>query len=659
MSAGVTLRPSVPLVVPAQSAEASRPAVPTWLGGVAGVGAALAVGGLGAASGGYFPASWGWAGLAFAWVVVVAIVLGSPLALTRLETLFVGGLTASGAWVGLSLLWTNSVTSSALEAERALVYPLGVLAALILTRRANVRMLLGGVLTSIVLLCAYALATKLLPERLGASTDSVIGHRLATPLGYWNALGIFAVLGALLALGFAARALATWARGAAAAALVVLAPTLYLTFSRGAWISLIVGAVVAVAVDRRPLQLAATLIVAGIAPALAVLFASRSDLGSLAGTSTVAYDGHRIALLVVLLAFAAAVANIAFVSVEHRVDVRGPWRRIAAAALLAAVLGCAAIATARFGSPPAIAHKVWRAFNAPTPIVEGSLNNRLFNLSGSGRNEQYRVALNEFERHPFGGSGAGTYERSWVKARPLGTWQIRDAHSLYLETLGELGAVGLALLAAALAMPLFALRRARRHPLASTAAGAYVAYLLHAGFDWDWEMTSVTLAALLCGAALLRVGSRDVPRPAARGSVRTTVIAATVAAGVVATVGLVGNTATAKSARAVRGERWTQAEQSAATARRWAPWSAEPLLWLGEAQVGQNELASARRNLRAAVEKDPGNWQAWFDLALASPRAGREQRHSLAVALALNPLSPEVREFMNGTGLSMSQVRGA
>jgi O-antigen ligase len=541
--------------------------------------------------------------------------------------------------------------------ERALVYPLGVLAALLLARRANVRMLLGSVLMSIVLLCAYALATKLLPERLGISTDSIIGHRLATPLGYWNALGIFAALGTLLALGFAARAHATWARGAGAAALVVLAPTLYLTFSRGAWISLIAGTLVAIAVDRHPLQLVATLLVAGTAPALAVLFAARSDLGNVS-TSTVAHDGHRIALLVAVLMVVAAIANVALASLGERIEVRGPWRRIAVSAILAAALGCAAAGTVRYGSPPTLAHKVWRAFNAPPPTVQGNFNQRLFNLSGSGRSKQYRAAFHEFERQPLAGSGAGTYELSWLKERPLGTWQIRDAHSLYVETLGELGIVGLALLVAALAMPLVALRRARRHPLASTAAGAYVAYLLHAGFDWDWEMTAVTLAALLCGVALLRVSSRNAA-PAARGRVRAAVLAATAAVGVFATVGLVGNTATAKSARAVRGKQWTQAMQSAATARTWAPWSAEPLLWLGEAQVGQSELAPARRNLRAAIEKDPGNWQLWFDLALASPRGGVEQRHSLAVALELNPLSPEVREFMAGTGLPMSKVRGA
>ena len=78
----------------------------------------------------------------------------------------------------------------------------------------------------------------------------------------------------------------------------------------------------------------------------------------------------------------------------------------------------------------------------------------------------------------------------------------RDAHSLYLETLAELGPIGLALLLAALIIPLLALRGGR-DPLLATAAGAYVAFLVHTGVDWDWELPAVTLAGLACGSAML------------------------------------------------------------------------------------------------------------------------------------------------------------
>lgn len=80
---------------------------------------------------------------------------------------------------------------------------------------------------------------------------------------------------------------------------------------------------------------------------------------------------------------------------------------------------------------------------------------------------------------------------------------MRDARSLYLETLSELGPLGLALLLVALGVPVYVAFRARRHPLVPAAFGAYVAYLLHAGVDWDWEMPAVTLTALFIGASIV------------------------------------------------------------------------------------------------------------------------------------------------------------
>ena len=124
--------------------------------------------------------------------------------------------------------------------------------------------------------------------------------------------------------------------------------------------------------------------------------------------------------------------------------------------------------------------------------------------AGSGfwgeRPSYWRVGWHEYRDNPALGSGAGTYVRFWGGTQsPTGRIAL-DAHNLYLETLAELGPVGLALLVAALALPLLAIRRGGA---ATVAGAAYVAYLVHAGIDWDWEMPAVTLAALGCAAALL------------------------------------------------------------------------------------------------------------------------------------------------------------
>ena len=54
-------------------------------------------------------------------------------------------------------------------------------------------------------------------------------------------------------------------------------------------------------------------------------------------------------------------------------------------------------------------------------------------------------------------------------------------------------------------------RRGERggQPLAAVVFGVYVAFLLHAAADWDWEMPAVMLTGLFCGIALLAAGRRE------------------------------------------------------------------------------------------------------------------------------------------------------
>jgi O-antigen ligase len=97
--------------------------------------------------------------------------------------------------------------------------------------------------------------------------------------------------------------------------------------------------------------------------------------------------------------------------------------------------------------------------------------------------------------HPLRGTGAGTFDVVYHGLLPG-----HDAHSLYLQALVELGAVGLVLIVALFAVPLVA---ALRRSLAAPAAGLTV-YLLAAGVDWDWQLPAVTVAALALSAASLR-----------------------------------------------------------------------------------------------------------------------------------------------------------
>ena len=128
------------------------------------------------------------------------------------------------------------------------------------------------------------------------------------------------------------------------------------------------------------------------------------------------------------------------------------------------------------------------------------------NPFGEQRPYYWAVAWHEYQANPLLGSGAGTFARHWRQERPL-PLDVQDAHSLYLETLAEVGPLGLLLVVTVLATPLAAGFRRPAEMATAALPAAYVAFLLHVGIDWDWEMPIVMLAGLACGAALL-LGSR-------------------------------------------------------------------------------------------------------------------------------------------------------
>ena len=129
------------------------------------------------------------------------------------------------------------------------------------------------------------------------------------------------------------------------------------------------------------------------------------------------------------------------------------------------------VAFAHYGGPVSLTQRAWRNFKAP-PSRAANLNNRLFTLSGNGRYQLWRIALDDAGSHPGLGSGAGSYERYFLRHQPAHLGRVRDAHSLYVETLAELGPFGLALLVVVLGTPLAVAREAPSSDRLRFAAGA-------------------------------------------------------------------------------------------------------------------------------------------------------------------------------------------
>jgi len=307
---------------------------------------------------------------------------------------------------------------------------------------------------------------------------------------------------------------------------------------------------------------------------------------------------------------------------------RLPRRVMVAAAIVVLCVG--ALALVRVGGPSGAI----REFSHAGPSVKADRSRRLFSLSGSSRAQYWHVAWRDYQQHPWLGSGAGSFQRYWLQSRPAAL-PVLDAHSLYLETLAELGPIGLGLLAALLALPVAAAVIARRHPLAAPAFGGYVAYLVHAGQDWDWELPAVTVAALGCAAALLILAGREPRSPLSR-QMRAAALVTTVLLALIALGALAGNETLAAANASLDADNPARAARDARWAEQLVPWSPDPWRLHGEALLSRGDLNGAKRDFLTALRKDPSDWDTWVDLTLVTQ--GAERNRAVEHAQRLNPL---------------------
>jgi hypothetical protein len=588
-----------------------------------------------ASHGAYFSQSWGWVALAFLMPTTVLLILDRVWVPGRLRSTYVVLVGALAAWIGMSAIWSLSVGATARELERMLVYVSVAFAVAFVLRRGDGPGIVGGATVGIALVTGYGLVTRLFPDRFDPGVDRFNETRLAEPLGYWNALGLLTALGAILAVAIVVHARRrSWAVGGGALApLFVVA--LYLSFSRGAWLALFFGLAATVALDPRRLTILWSIVALAPVSAVGVFVASRLDALTTDGVpaADVAHDGHSLAAVAAVLMVASGAVTII---VRLVIDLVSFPRRVRHGGAL--ILGILAVAAAvaglvALGGPSSAIAQVEARFEA-TQAIDLSLNDRLFSISGNGRADTIRVAWDAAMDHPLAGTGAGTYEIIWYEHRPKAV-DVRDAHSLYVETLSELGLVGLVVLLAALAVPLVAAIRARRSRFAAPACGAYVAWLAASGLDWHWEMVGLTATSLLVGSVgLVAAERRAHGRVGAGGRLALVGVGATLS--VLAVWSLVGNQALFAGRDAIARKDWSEARSDARRAQALLFWSREPDFVLGDAAAGLGDREGALRAYRDAVDKDPNDWVAWIRLAQVA--RGPERDAAYDRVRELNPL---------------------
>jgi O-Antigen ligase len=453
---------------------------------------------LGLTQGGFSPDAWVWSGALAAWACAVAVVVTADAGALRREWPWAVAAGALLLWTILSPLWSVHAAQSVLDARRTLVYAAVVLALLLLARRDAQRFLVPATHIAISALLLYALARYLFGARHYEEFEGFLLHQ---PLGYANAIGILAALGLLLALGLAASTASKTPRAAAAATVPMFALALVLSQSTASMLALVVGLAVVALLTPEILRFLAAL--AAIVPAAAIAAA--------VGASSRLAD-----------------------------DVAEP--RLSRGAVAAATVGCAALAAVtiwRVRLPAGTAGRRARMAVAAAVVLVAFAGAAAVARSGTSepRASYYHVAWHDqVLAHPLLGTGAGTFGLYWARSgKALEVGGGLDAHSLYLETLAELGPLGLVLLLAMLLVPLRRALPLRHAPYVSTAVGAYVAFLVHAGLDWDWEMPAVVVAALCCAAA---VATAELPRARPLGrAARATLLAVGLALGACAIAG--------------------------------------------------------------------------------------------------------------------------
>ena len=607
-----------------------------------------------------------------------AIALGTaaavwPRARPPRAALVTGALLAAfAALAGVSGVWGDSAEKAFIELDRAALY-LGVFVLVVLASgRGSARQWSDGLATGIVAVGLLSLSSRLFPDLFGHSAVSELDPtdpRLSYPVNYWNGLAELVAMGVPLLFAAAVRSRASIYGALAVGTVPALAAVVYLTSSRGGVVAAAVGIAVFVALtSRRSLALAAlATAAAGSAAAIAVLLPRDELVNGPIDAPAVAGQGRAAALLILLIG---ALTALAYTRVRRVVpaELRLPRPAKRAAAALSVVLVLAGVAAADPASR-------LDSLKEPPREFEGSYTeSHILSSGGSGRWQFWEAAVEQFKDSPVLGGGAGSYEAWWAQHGTL-NYFTRNAHSLFFETLGELGAVGLLLLvavvAAGLASAALRLRASadEERPVVAAVTGAFVAFILAAAIDWIWDLTvvgavGVACLALLVGAAsVARVesagGSQEERTPRRPRQLGLRAVVAAVALMLVAAeaVPLATQQKVRASQEALKEGNADSALAEAQDARALQGWAASPHLQVALVQESRGRLRSARESIRMAIDRDRSDWRLWAVAARIEEASGSiaEARRSFDRARALNPRSPlfkRSREEARPTGPS-------
>ena len=605
---------------------------------------------LGFDGGGYFPPATGVACGALA----IALVLRLTLAERPLEgfglpaALVAGAIALFGVWSLVSSSWSDSPARAVAEFDRALLYLLMFSLVATLPRTpATARLMLFGIAGAATFVCLGGLVTRVLPDVFPIAPN-VLDQRLSYPITYWNGLGLLAAIAIVFATHLTCSAREhPIARVAGATALPLLAATLYFTFSRASIVVMVIG-VVGYVVLARPRAFIPSLIAVVPTTAIAVIFAYNADLLARSDPTTpgAVDQGQEVFVVLLLCALVTGAARYALIRIGldqrlKEIDVPKTTRNRITVVGAAALVVVTVTAWIAFDVNDRISRQYERFKEGDVIRASEDARERLTAVGNNGRIQHWEEALDAFGENPVKGTGAGTYELTWAQNRPS-EFTVRDGHSLYLETLSELGVIGGVLLVLTLGGILAGLAmhaRGRHRELWAALFVAAGVWALHAAQDWVWELPSVT-------AWLFAAGGIALARPP--GAAATRLVALPRMARVVAAIVVLALTVTPvlnaiadarlrDSVTAFKAGDCNAAIEEALGATSALGARPEPYAILAFCDVRLGKLELADRMMRAAIDRDPNNWIYHYGHALVLAAQGQDPRDEIAEARRLNP----------------------
>lgn len=621
--------------------------------------------------GGYEPTAWEPSALVVLGLLVATVAGLGPARVrpSRPVALALAALTGFVAWSYLSIAWAAAPGDAFEGSDRALLF---------LLLFALFALLPWRPWTALVALSAYALGIGAIAvvtlARLGDAAQvpgMFSGARLDTPVGYVNGSAALLLTGAVLSIALAARReLPVLLRGLLLALAAAGLQASVLCESRG-WLfalPIVLLLTVALVPGRVRLVLWALPSFAGAALALGALLDvfKRADAApTLAATqrALVAASEHAANVALGVCATVLAV-GLLLALLDRRVTVPRPVargaNRVGAGLAIVGVLAAVAVGlTLTHGRPDRKIADYWNRSSAYQAITPGTSR---FAAVGSNRPDFWRVSLRAFADHPIGGLGQDNWSSVYLRERRSGE-QPRWTHSVELRLLAHTGIVGFLLFAAFLAAALVAALGGRRRAGRTASAAAAVAvlplvvWLVHGSVDWFWEIPALSgpaFAFLGLGGAVMRQPAENTAAAHAAAPRSRWRVAA------LATSGVLACAAAAALALPYLAER-----EMAAASRSWQedparafaqldraadldPLSSRPELLAGTIALELDDPGAAVARFTAAIDRDGGDWFAYFGRGLAASAQGKRAaaRGDFARARSLDPREALVIEAL-------------